>query len=50
MADEFNTQTNIVQGMREQIENYEKAGKKEAANRLKEQLDFLEVSKVSDRK
>ncbi|XP_065223364.1 dystrophin, isoforms A/C/F/G/H-like isoform X4 [Planococcus citri] len=42
MADEFKAQASVVREMHEQIENYETAGKKEAANRLKEQLALLE--------
>lgn len=48
MADEFKIQANVVREMREQIENYVKAGKNEAANRLKEQLEFLVVRTFAD--
>ncbi len=44
MAEEFEIQSKIIHGMDEQIDNYCSAGKKEAANRLKEQLVLLEVN------
>lgn len=43
MADEFLVQSKTVRQMDQQIDNYVKAGKKEAANRLKDQLLLLEV-------
>lgn len=44
MAEEFETQGKLIHEMDEQIQNYGSAGKKEAANRLKEQLILLEVN------
>lgn len=44
MADEFEYHGKVINEMDEQIRNYEIAGKKEAANRLKEQLVLLEVN------
>lgn len=43
MADEFLYQHKVIEEMGEQIQNYDIAGKKEAANRLREQLTLLEV-------
>lgn len=44
MADDFQYQHKVLEEMGEQIQNYEIAGKKEAANRLNEQLTLLGVS------
>lgn len=45
MADEFKFQATIMHETDEQIRNYELAGKKEAANRLREQMVLLQVGK-----
>lgn len=44
IAEEFEYQGKVMNEMNERIRNYEIDGKKEAANRLKEQLVLLEVS------
>lgn len=44
IVEEFEYQGKVMNEMNERIRNYEIAGKKEAANRLKEQLVLLEVS------
>lgn len=41
--DEFETQANTLAEMSEQVASYEKSGKQEAASRLKEQMQLLEV-------
>lgn len=44
MAEEFESQGKLIHEMDEQIQCYGSAGKKEAANRLQEQLILLEVN------
>ncbi len=43
LVDEFEIQANTLKEMSEQVSAYEKAGKLEAASRLKEQMQLLEV-------
>ena len=44
LVDEFETQSNTLKEMSEQVGAYEKAGKLEAASRLRDQMQLLEVS------
>lgn len=50
MSDELKQQEKILKDMVSQVEVYKKAGKLEAAARLEEQKDMLEVNFISQYK